>query len=135
MRKLIILVLAAGLSLPAVMADAKRPLREVSEIDDALLYIAIADEIRKKCPTISGRLIKGLQDLQRLRRYAKDLGYTEAEIEAYVESKEEQARMEARGEAYVAARGADRTKPDTMCALGRAEIDRNSAIGVYLRAN
>lgn len=135
MRKRIILSLAVCLALPAMVAHAKPPLREVPEIDDALLYIAIADEIRKTCSTISGRLFKGMRELRRLRRYANDLGYTDAEIEAYVESKQEQARMEARGEAYVAARGADRTKADTMCALGRAEIDRNSAIGVYLRAN
>ena len=43
--------------------------------------------------------------------------------------------MRARGEAYVQAQGVDMAKPADWCALGRAEIARNSRIGTLLRVN
>lgn len=129
-------VLAAGLIAASTsVAETKQPLREIPEVWNSLLYIAVADEIRKKCPSISGRLFKGIRDLRRLKDYANSLGYTDKEIENFVESKDEQARMTRQGEAYLRKFGAERDKPETLCALGRAEIDRNSAIGVYLKAN
>lgn len=133
MRRIAVLTLAALLALPG-MAEAKRPLRDVPQIDNGLFYIAVADEIRKKCGEISGRVVKAVLDMQRLRRLAHDLGYSDAEIEAYVESETERDRMRRRGEAYLAANGASREDHQSLCRLGRAEIERNSAIGVYLRA-
>ena len=124
-----ILTLAAGTAL------AKPPLRDVAEIDDTLLAIGLADEIRKKCPDISGRMVKGFGLIMRLRDRALDLGYTEAEIDSYRKSKSEKARMRARGEAYVKARGVNQSKSEDWCALGRAEISRNSQIGALLRLN
>ena len=135
MRLKTAIVSAVVIGLTASTAQAKRPLRDIPEIWTPLFYIAVADEIRKKCPTISGRVFKGVTDLRRLRDYANSLGYSDREIEDFVESKDEQARMIAQGETYLARYGAHRDKPETLCALGRAEIERNSAIGVYLKAN
>ena len=116
-------------------ASAKPPLREVREIDDKIYYALIAYEIGEQCGSISARKMKGINDLWALGRRAKELGYTEAEIKAYIRSKEEKARMRARGEAWLKTKGVTYDDPETFCALGRAEIERNSAIGVYLRAN
>lgn len=123
--------IAAGL--PA-MAGAKPPLREVDEINDQLFYGAVANEIDKYCDSISGRRMKAISVLWSLKSRANDLGYSDKEIRAYVESREEKDRMRARGEAYLAANGVSYDKPETFCTLGRAEISRNSAIGVYLKA-
>ncbi len=135
MRIATLLASAVVIGMTAGTADAKRPLREIPEIWTPLFYIAVADEIRKKCPSISGRLFKGMNDLRRLKDYANSLGYSDKEIEDFVESESERARMTERGEDYLAQYGADRDKPETLCVLGRAEIERNSAIGVYLKAN
>lgn len=136
-RPLRIAVAAAlfGMVLPAAAVSAKPPLREVPEIDDALLWIAIANEIDKQCETINGRRLKGIGMLWDLRARANELGYTDDEIRAYVESDYEKSRMRRRGEAYVSAHGVSYDKPETFCALGRAEIKKNSAIGVLLKAN
>ncbi|WP_171178281.1 DUF5333 domain-containing protein [Ruegeria sp. HKCCD8929] len=117
------------------LAQAKPSLREVKEIDNELYYIAIANEISKQCDAIAGRRMKAIGVMWRLRSKANSLGYSDSEIRAYVESDAEKARMRAKGEAYLAQKGVTYERPETFCALGRAEIKRNSAIGVYLRAN
>ena len=126
--------LSLVLILGATSVAAKPPLREVAEVDDGLLYIGIANEIRKFCHSIDGRVVKAVNEMYRLRARANSLGYTDTEIRAYVNSESEQDRVRARGEAYLAAQGVRYDAPNSFCALGRKEIDRNSAIGVYLRA-
>ncbi|WP_254437375.1 DUF5333 domain-containing protein [Ruegeria arenilitoris] len=128
------LTLLSVLALPTI-AEAKPPLREVKEIDNELYYIAIANEISEYCPSISGRRLKAIGVLWGLKSQANKLGYSDNEIRAYVDSDAEKDRMRAKGEAYLARHGVTYENPNSFCTLGRAEIERNSAIGVYLRAN
>ncbi|WP_298846633.1 DUF5333 domain-containing protein [uncultured Ruegeria sp.] len=126
--------LAALTAFPA-MAEAKPPLRDVKEIDNELYYIAIANEISEYCPSISGRRLKAISVMWGLRSKANKLGYSDAEIRSYVESDAEKDRMRAKGGAYLTQNGVTYDDPNTFCSLGQKEIQRNSAIGVYLRAN
>ncbi|MBD3663562.1 DUF5333 domain-containing protein [Sulfitobacter sp. TSTF-M16] len=123
-----------GISLLAGTAAAKPPLREVAEIDDALLDLGIADRIRKECPEISARLFKAVSYVRGLEKQAKAMGYSDAEIEAYTDSDVEKDRMKARGAAFFKARGVDTSDPQSYCALGNAEIQKGSRIGSLLRA-
>lgn len=134
MKLLTLASLACLAGIPAVEA-ATRPLREVKEIDNELYYIAIANEISEYCPSISGRRLKAIGVMWGLRAKANQLGYSDSDIRAYVESDAEKARMRAKGEKYLAQNGVTYEDADTFCALGRKEIERNSAVGVYLRAN
>ena len=135
MRIVTIVTAALLLGITGSGAAAKQPIRDVPELYEPLFYIAVANEIRKTCPDISERKMKGIAELWRLRNRANQLGYSDKEIEAFYESEEERARMAERGEAYLARFGADRHDPASLCAFGRAEIERNSAIGVYLKEN
>ncbi len=128
------LAVAALMTVPGAV-QAKPPLSDVAEIDNELYYIAIANEISEYCPSISGRRLKAIGVMWGLRSKANELGYSDTEIRAYVESDAEKDRMRAKGEAYLAQNGVSYDKPNSFCTLGRAEIERNSAIGVYLRAN
>ena len=132
MRVFLTTVLAA--SVLAGAAVAKPPLREVAAIDDALLDVGIADAIRKNCPTIDARLIKATGFLWQLKSRANDLGYTDAEIDAYRKSDAEKARLRAKGMAFFTARGVDTSDPQSYCAVGMAEIRKQSRIGSLLRA-
>ncbi len=123
-----------AISVP-VVAEAKPPLRDVKEIDNELYYIAIANEISEYCPSISGRRLKAIGVMWDLRSKANKLGYSDSEIRAYVDSDAEKDRMRTKGEAYLAQNGVSYENPNSFCTLGRKEIERNSAIGVYLRAN
>ena len=133
MRALIAVALSTVVALPAA-ALAKPSLRDVPEIEDPLFAVAMAKEVSDHCDGIAPRYLKGLGELRRLKARANALGYTDAEIRAYIESDAEKARMRAKGEQLLAQNGVDYGEPETFCAYGRAEIEKNSAIGVLLRA-
>ena len=78
--------------------------------------------------------MRALNYINALEKRAQELGYSKQEIKAYVKSKEEKARMRARGEAYLKANGASYADPETFCKLGKAEIAKGSRIGQLLRA-
>jgi hypothetical protein len=125
-------LLALMLAVPAGAAG-KAPLRDVPQIDDKMLWVAIAIEIGDRCESIAPRTARGLNYLWRVRNEARQLGYTDAEIKAYVDSDAEKARMRGRGEDYVRAHGLNPELDADLCKLGQAEIAKGSQIGAFLR--
>lgn len=135
MRLILSAVLAAGLAATAVHAAEARPhLRENAEIDRGLTVIAIANMIRRNCDRIEPRVVRAYGFMRALKQSASKAGYSDAEIEAYVSDKAEKARVEDAARAWLAAQGAVSGDPDSYCAVGLAEIARNSQVGVLLRA-
>lgn len=130
----IILIATVGIFC-ATSALANPPLREVKSINDGLLAVGLADEIRKNCSSISGRVFKGVARLRGIHKTAVDMGYSKQEIETFVDSRAEKNRLKARGQAYLKANGASLADSESMCALGRKEIAKNSAIGTLLYEN
>jgi hypothetical protein len=133
MSRIAILLAACLVALP-VSAQAKPSLRDVPEIENPLFAVAVAKEVADHCDSVGARFLKGLGELRRLRARANALGYSDAEIRAYIESDAEKARMRAKGEQLLSQNGVTYDNPDSFCAFGRAEIQKNSAIGVLLRA-
>ncbi|MGC1505177.1 MAG: DUF5333 domain-containing protein [Sulfitobacter sp.] len=123
-----------GLSLLAAPAMAKSPLREVAAIDDALFDLGIADRIRKNCPNISARMLRAIGYVRNLEKKARDMGYTQAEIDAYTDSDAEKNRLRAKAAVFFRARGVDTSDPQSYCAVGLQEIQKSSRIGSLLRA-
>jgi hypothetical protein len=117
----------------ALPVAAKPPLNQVSEIDDGLMTIAIADEIRKNCDGISARMIRALRQIKALETRAEALGYSEDEIDAYVNSASEKKRMRKKAEAYLASQGVAFDDTKALCSFGRAQIAEGGAIGFFLR--
>lgn len=113
---------------------AKAPLRDVAAIDDALFDMGIADLIRKNCPTISARMLKAIGYVWNLEQKARELGYTQQEIDAYTDSDAEKDRLRAKAAAFFQAQGVDTSDPQSYCALGMREIQKSSRIGSLLRA-
>lgn len=128
------LTLTLTTALAANSVAAKPPLREVAEIDNNMLSVALAIEISDKCDEINARTLKGLAYLNSLQSRAKALGYSRSEIKAYVNSSAEKARMRALGEAYVKSKGLNPAEPADLCRLGHAEIAAKSRAGVLLKA-
>lgn len=120
-------------SVMAAPVQAKTPLRDVAAIDDHLMAVGIADEIRKQCDGINARMIKALSVLQGLKSYARDLGYTNDEIDDYVTSKSEKKRMRAKAEAWLAAQGVDGNDTAQLCRFGKDQIAQGGKIGELLR--
>ncbi len=128
-------LLALTLAVPAGATLAKPSLRDVPEIENIIFAAALAHEISGKCATIKARRLKALRMAWQLKSRANTLGYSDAEIRAYVQSDSEKARMRAKGERYLKANGVNYDNPDSFCTFGHAEIAKSSAVGALLKAN
>lgn len=126
---------AIVLSLFATTAVALTPLPEEKHINNQLLAASVGDEIRKNCPTVSARMFVVWRKANALERYARDKGYQEDEVKAFLKSKDERKRMERLRNAYLEKNGVTKGNPDSYCALGHKEIKNKSLIGELLRAN
>lgn len=131
-RRLLIAMLCA-LCLPTTAPQAAHPLSEVAEIDDGLMAIAIADEMRRRCDGVQPRYWRAFQTLRQLEARARDLGFSDAQIEAYVTSDAEKARMREKATAWLAERSVDVADTDAFCGYARRAIDAENAIGRLLR--
>lgn len=134
MRKIASAVLALALAAGAADASAKPGLRAEKDINDGLFVLAVAQKIRKECGDIGGRLFRGYAIINELKARARDRGYSDSEINAYINDRAEKDRMKERRDAYIRAHGAEPKDGPSICALGQAEIDRQTSIGNLLRA-
>lgn len=120
-------VMAAALM--ATAATARTPLQEDATIENGLVLVAVGKMMRDECADISPRYIPAFSFAKSLESRAKKLGYTRAEIDAYLKSKEDKARVKAKARAWIDARGGD------VCDVGRAEIADGTTLGGLLRLN
>jgi Family of unknown function (DUF5333) len=130
MKKLMILAVMMGMASPAV---ALPPLSENTYINDRLIQARVADRIRKECGSIAARFAYAYSQARALKQYALDQGYSDAEIEAFLDSKADKDRVKAAAEAYLRANGA--TDEAGFCALGRKEIAAGSVAGSLIYEN
>ncbi|KNG92478.1 DUF5333 domain-containing protein [Pseudaestuariivita atlantica] len=132
MRAGVMMAVVLAVALPSATL-AKPPLRDVTAVDDGVMYVAIADRLRKDCDNLGARMIRAMSRLNDLKGTAKAAGYSDAEIEAYHTSKAEKARMKTKATAWLQARGVSVKDKSGFCAFGIAEIKRGSPIGTLLR--
>ena len=130
MKKLMIAVLALGLATPAMALPS---LSENAYINDRLIQARVADRIRKECDSIAARFAYAYSQARALKQYALDQGYADAEIDAFLDSKPDKARVKAAAEAYLTANGA--TDEAGFCALGRKEIAAGTIAGSLIYEN
>ena len=123
------------LGVSATMAQAQNatPLADQAEITEGLINTAIAYEIGQQCGSISARMIRGITYLNSLRDRARQLGYTNAEIDAFVDNRTEKRRLEGIARARLADMGAVVGNSESYCAVGRLEMAAGTAIGRLLR--
>lgn len=129
-----ICAVAFAFAVPVAAQSSKPPLREVPEISDGIFTLVVANQIRRSCDDIDGRLFKGIGEARKLRARANELGYSDSEIRAVLDSDAEKARMIERGKTYMAEKGLNYDTPGDLCLLGHQELKNNSAIGALLRA-
>ncbi len=127
-------IVAAVVILSASGAFAARSLRDLKDVNEGLAVIAAGDLIQKNCPTISPRLVRAFFFAKELEAKAKAAGFDDDQIEAYVEDKAEKARVVGIARGYLISVGLDPARPETWCEVGLYEIERNSQIGVLLKA-
>ena len=127
------LVTAIIWGVAAGTAAAQPPLKDVAKVRDGLIFTGMAYEISERCDSISARLFRGINYLQSLRSHARDLGYSEAEIEDYINDDAEKDRLEAIAREQLRLLGVVEGEEATYCAAGRAQIAANTRVGWLLR--
>ena len=120
--------------LTATPALALVPINEEPTIINTLLQGFIGDAIDDNCDTIEARKLRALGELNKLRDYALEQGYSADEIRALVTSKEEKAKGKALAAAWLKERGAEPGNPEAYCRIGEEEIAKESLIGYLLRS-
>ena len=118
----------------ATSAAALQPLHENPTVVRGFYAIGLADELRKNCDTIEPRLFRAYTYLKSLERYARNAGYTEAQIDELVDNKTEKERLRHEIRVDLAKRGASPKTPQGYCTVGLEEIAKDSAAGRLLRA-
>lgn len=132
MKKLIAIALtAATLAAPAL---ALEPLPQERYINDRLIAARVADRVRRECPSISARIVYAWSQARALKRYAENKGYSSSEIDAFLDSKQDKARIYAAAEDYLTRNGARKGDPESFCRIGRNEIASKSVAGSLLVA-
>lgn len=135
MRVILSFVLSLGLGASGGVASASAgSLAQEADINQGLFYMAVADEIRKRCGDISPRVFTAIAYMRALKDEAQSRGYTEDEIEAYISDKAEKRKIRGRSDDYIRSQGAMPNDEPSLCDLGRAEIAKQSPIGKFLKA-
>lgn len=128
-------VLFSGSAVAATtQAQVNETLRTTPEIYNGLFTAALIKHIVDTCPEVSppGRLTRVSHFLSLYNR-ARGLGFSRAQIEAFVENKEEQARMRDLVETHLQAADVDPYNEAAVCAYAQAQIAERSALGRQLR--
>lgn len=114
-------------------ASAQNALKDVQYIRDGIIHLGMAYQIGESCDSLRARRLRGLGFLNSLRTHAVELGYSDAEIDAYVNDKAERRRLEGIARRELARLGANDADAASYCAVGRAQMAANTRIGWLLR--
>ena len=121
------------LTLTAQSALALGPLKDVAAVHDGIIAVGMAYEIGDKCGSIEARYLRGLGYLNELKATAASLGYSDAEIDAYIDDDTEKDRLEAVARQQLADLGAVPGDEASYCAVGAAQIAAGTQVGQLLR--
>ncbi len=112
---------------------AQAALKDEVSIRNGIIYVGMAYEISRKCDSIDARTWRGIGYLQSLKNEASALGYSNAEIDAYVDDRAEKRRLEGIARSQLNALGVVEGDEATYCAVGRAQMAANTRVGWLLR--
>ena len=118
----------------AAPAQALQPLHEDPTVVNGFYWIGLADEVQEQCDAIEPRIFRAIGRIRSLERYAREAGYSRAQIDELADNKVEKRKLRARIRADLAKRGATPETPEGYCTVGLEEIAKGSAAGRLLRA-
>jgi hypothetical protein len=117
----------------SVSSQASAHPSQVTRVTEGLISAGIVIELADKCDSVDIRMIKGLSFLNGLKGHLKDLGYSNAEIDAYIDDAAEKDRLEAIARTRLRGLGAVPGDPESHCAVAHDQMSRGTLIGGLLR--
>lgn len=131
MRKTLMTAALIAASLAGAAQAAE--LKDEPEIRNGLLVVGMAYEISEKCGSIDARTLRGITTLLNLKSRARELGYSDDEIEAYIDNKPEKKRLEGIAREQLVQLGVTPGVEETYCTVGRDQIAKGTGVGRLLR--
>lgn len=123
--------LICGLVLSATTATANPS--NVERVTEGLIAAGMAIELGDKCGSVGVRMIRGLNFLQGLKSHLQDIGYSNAEIDAYIDNDAEKQRLEGIARDRLSALGARENDAASYCAVAQDQIAQGTQVGQLLR--
>ncbi|WP_375280528.1 DUF5333 domain-containing protein [Pseudooctadecabacter sp.] len=131
MKFLAPLALSAALSVTGAQAQGFPG--DVTRVTEGLIAAGMAIELGDKCDDVRVRYIRGINFLQSLKGALQDEGFSNAEIDAYIDNDAEKDRLEAIARGRLADLGVVTSDPATYCTVARAQINQGTQVGQLLR--
>lgn len=125
-------VLAAALGLSMAVPATANP-ANVERVTEGLIAAGMALELGEQCGDVRVRMLRGLNFLQGLKSHLSDLGYSSAEIDAFIDNDAEKDRLEAIARQRLAALGVKSNDAASYCTVARAQIAQGTQVGQLLR--
>ncbi len=122
-------MVSASIAASAVAAQNPPPINQEEHINDSLIAAAVGALILENCASIKPRYFVIAGKVKALESYALDQGYTEDQVDAFLDDKEEKKRVRREANAYLRALGVVKDDPDTYCAAGKTEIANQTLTG------
>ena len=126
-------VLGLTLAMLASPVLAKPHLSQVARVNDGLIIAGMAIELAEHCGSRNLRLLRGVAYLADLKAKARNMGYTNDEIEAYVEDDTVKSGLEEEARARLQALGVVPGNGESYCAVASAQISAGNTLGSLLR--
>lgn len=105
----------------------------VERVTEGLITAGMALELDDRCDSVSVRMLRGLSFLQGLKSHLKDLGYSNREIDAYIDNDAEKDRLEAIARQRLSDLGVQSGDAASHCRVARAQIAEGTQLGQLLR--
>ena len=123
---------AAALGLTLSGAAVANP-ANVERVTEGLIAAGMAIELDDNCGDVRVRMLRGLNFLQGLKSHLQDLGYSNAEIDAYIDNRSEKQRLETLARQRLNALGVRTDDASTYCTVAKAQIAEDTQVGRLLR--
>ena len=109
-------LIAAALALATLTtpAAALEPLSQNAYVNDRLVQARVADVVRRNGPSIDARLVRAFSEARALKRHARNQGYSEAQIDAFLDSRADRQRIYAEADRYMVENGVLNGQPETF---------------------
>ena len=127
------LVVGATMACYGGVVSAQPMLKDVPHVREGIIALGMAFEVSKKCNSISPRRIRGIRYLFSLRNHAYELGFSNMQVDAYVNDKAEENRLKDIAYKRLRDLGAITGNDASYCTLGLVEIAKDNAIGRLIR--
>jgi len=128
--KTLIAAAVVGLTLGSV---AQANPANVERVTEGLIAAGMAIELDDNCSDVRVRMLRGLNFLQGLKNHLQDLGYSNTEIDAYIDNRSEKQRLETLARQRLNALGVRTDDASTYCTVAQTQIAQGTQVGQLLR--